>query len=192
MAGIKTLFTGLLGGLKDVTTRKAELIKELASLREKRALLLAAPLPLDDFVDWVLSSLDRDQLEWRARIKRDLRDGFYEQARSGIASYASGADFEAHFSSLSGTNVLSLVQASYGGGLDFRMFPVLFGDTFKASLRSEIRSSLIDSWPADRNCGLSRAERIPVLRSLDTEINQRQEELDEIKDSLRIALEGEA
>lgn len=185
-------FMGLRKTLSGVKDRMLLIDQQMAGMAAERSALVRAPLPFDDFVDWICEQVDAEANGWPTAVQR-----MFVSQQSHLNSYLStrgdgydaSRDFEATYPVADGGGMkipLFSVDGGRGGSMGL---PALFWslrDPIKAGIRSAMESELKQSWP--REVGMPRAERRKALARLDQQIESLEAEradiakqLDELK-----------
>lgn len=169
--------------LGDAKSRIQVLESEAAALKKKRQGLVSAPLPLDDFVDFVCSQIDVTGARWPDRVRgmfcnTHLRD--YMETRGD--GYNETSTFEQLYSSATGLNFPILRHPGDQGVIGLDALCWLFGGEMKKGIRSAMIDGLKDKWP--KNTGTPREKRLADLREIDAKIFAVESDLDRIRSEL--------
>lgn len=158
-------FKGFRDTIKGVRNNLQGLADEIEALRRRRETMEDAPLPVDDFADMILESIDVAGQGYGASISHTLA-GFIPTPPARIMEMGPR---------LAG-NLLQAGTAIGGavgyppdrGGLSLQSLWFLFGDTLRPKLREAIMN--MEGYPD--GVGLPRAERAVEIAKLDTKIDQ--------------------
>lgn len=173
--------------------RIGELNGKICKLEQELSDLVCLPLPYDDFVDWALGRYDQLADGWRSEFKTtflvERNSSFKPYYMSKRTGHRTLEDFKAVFGA--GIPVSLEKPGERWANMDFPISPkaffFIFKDAIKAGMRRTLDECLPENWPEE--VGPARAERIPMIESLEREIAELVDERDYL--TAQIASVGE-
>lgn len=153
--------------------RIGELNGKIYHLEQERSNLVSLPLPYDDFVDWALGRYD----QLAGAFGTEFRAYFINGGNSSFRPY--------YMSKRTGHRTLEDFKAVFGDGIPVALekprqtadqdlpfspkaFFFIFKDAIKSGMRRALDENLKQEWPEE--VGPARAERITMIKNLESEI----------------------